>query len=147
MRPRTSSKPVFSTLEGPLRDAGGHARGFANLFGAEIVAVGVAGALARDHAHADAQGNALGRALDDGFIDAELAGGEVFEVEVGVLAAGAQGFREVRLQIVLGDAELLAKEGVGKGHACNSSVTFRVVTGWLRRSLLGDSGQPVGSRS
>ncbi len=73
------------------RDAGRHARGFADFFGAQVVAVGVAGALARDHAHADAERDALDGALDDGFVDAELAGGEVFEVQVGVIAAGREG--------------------------------------------------------
>ena len=84
---------------------GGDARGFADLLRAEIVAIGVAGALARDHADADAQRDALGGALDDGFVDADGTGGEVFEVEVGIVAARGEGFGEVGLQVVLGDAE------------------------------------------
>ena len=55
--------------------------------GREVVAVGVAGALPGDDANADAQGDALGGALDDRFVDADGAGGEVFEVQVGVIAA------------------------------------------------------------
>src|SRR5260370_16207172 len=58
-----------------LGDASCDARGFADFFRTEIVAVGVAGTVARDHAHADAKADALHRALDDGFIDAEAAGG------------------------------------------------------------------------
>ncbi len=58
-----------------------------NLLRAEIVAIGVAGALARDHPHAHAQGNSLYRALDDRFVDAEAAGCQVFEVQIGVVPA------------------------------------------------------------
>ncbi len=47
-----SLRSNVSTLAGPGGDAGGHARGLADLLGREIVAVGVAGALAGDHAHA-----------------------------------------------------------------------------------------------
>ena len=42
-----------------------------DLLRAQIVAVGVSGALPRDDAYADAERNALGGALDDGFIDAD----------------------------------------------------------------------------
>ncbi len=48
----------------------------------------------------------------------KLTGGEVFEVEVGVIAAGGERFGKVGFEIVLGDAKLLAEEGIGKGHLC-----------------------------
>ena len=91
-------------------DQRGHARGFADLLGAEIVAIGVAGALARDDANADAQRHALAGALDDAFVDADGAGGEVFEIQIGVLSAGRERFAQVGLQITLGDAEFRGEE-------------------------------------
>ena len=87
-----SSKPVLTTLAGPRAMQRGHVSGIEDLFGAEIVAVGVAGAFAGDDANADAQRDALGGAFDDAFIDADGSGGEVFEVEVGILAAGGERF-------------------------------------------------------
>jgi hypothetical protein len=83
---------------------------------AEVVAVGVSGALSRDDAHADAERNALRCALDDRFVDADGTGGEVFEIEVGIVAAPAQGFREITFQIALRDAKFSREEGVGEAH-------------------------------
>ena len=70
-----------------FRDQGRHARGFANLLRAEVVAVGVASALACDHTHTDAHSDAFGGALDDLLINTNGAGGDVFEIQVGVFAA------------------------------------------------------------
>jgi hypothetical protein len=83
---------------------------------AEVVAVGVSGALSRDDAHADAERNALRCALDDRFVDADGTGGEVFEIEVGIVAAPAQGFREITFQIALRDAKFSREEGIGEAH-------------------------------
>jgi len=113
---RKAARVGLAHFRRTLGDASCDARGFADFFRTEIVAVGVAGTVARDHAHADAKGDALHRALDDGFIDAEAAGGEVFEVEIGVVAAGGEGFGEVGLEVVFGEAEFLAEEGGGEGH-------------------------------
>jgi hypothetical protein len=49
-------------------------------------------------------------------VDAQVAGGQVFKVEIGVIAAGCEGFGKIRFEIVLRDAKLLAEEGIGKGH-------------------------------
>ena len=84
-----------------------------DLLRAEIVAIGVTGALASDDSHADTQGNSLDGALDDRFVNAKAAGGQVFEVQIGVIAAGGQSLVEIRLEVVLGDAELLPEEGIG----------------------------------
>ena len=54
---------------------------------AEVVAIGVAGAFAGDDADSGAHADAFGGAFDDLLVDAEGAGGEVFEVDVGVVAA------------------------------------------------------------
>jgi len=59
----------------------------------------------------------LHRALDDGFVDAQLAGCQVFEVQVGVFATGGERPSEIRFEIVFRDAKLLAKKGIGKA-AC-----------------------------
>ena len=54
-------------------DIGSDARGFADLFGGEVVTVGVAGPFAGDDADADAQGDALGGALTmDSSMEMEL---------------------------------------------------------------------------
>ena len=98
------------------RDQRGDLRGMADFFRAEIVAVGVAGAFARDDAHADAERNALRGALDDRFIDADGTGGEVFEIEVGIVAAAPQRFGEVGFQIPPRDAEFSGEKGIGKAH-------------------------------
>ena len=88
-----------------------------DLLRTQIVAVGVAGAFARDDAHADAERNALRRALDDRFVDADGAGGEVFEVEVGIVAAAPQRFGEIVFQIPPRDAELSGEKRIGKAHS------------------------------
>ena len=95
----------------------GHVRGLADLLRAEVVAVGVAGALAGDDAHADAQRDALRRALDDGLIDADGTGGQVFEIQVGVVAAPGQRFGKVVFQIPPRDAETHGEKGIGKAHS------------------------------
>ena len=96
---------AFSTLAGPAAIRAADVGGVADLLRAEVVAVGVAGALAGDDADADAQRDALGRALDDRFVDADGTGGKVFEVEVGVIAARGERFGKVVFQIPPRDAE------------------------------------------
>jgi hypothetical protein len=56
--------------------------------GAEIVSVGVAGALAGEDADAAAGAGALAGGFDDLLVDTERGGGDRLEVEVGVVAAG-----------------------------------------------------------
>ena len=98
------------------RDARRHARGLANLLRAEVVAVGVAGTLARDHAHTHPQRHALQRALHDGFIDADGTGGKILEVKVGIRAPVRERFSQIILQIPRGNAKALREEGLGKVH-------------------------------
>ena len=57
----------------------------------EVVGVGVAGALARHHAHAEAAGHARGGGADDPFLEQERRGPMVLEVEVGEAARRARG--------------------------------------------------------
>ena len=76
----------FDDAGGAFRDEGGGVGGFADFGGAEVVAVGVAGAFAGDDADSGAHADAFGGAFDDLLVDAEGAGGEVFEVDVGVVA-------------------------------------------------------------
>ena len=71
-----------------LGDARGDSRGLADLVRTQIVAIGVAGALADEDADAHAQLDSLRGALDDAFVDADGAGGQIFEIQVGVLASG-----------------------------------------------------------
>ena len=87
--------------------------------GAEIVGVGVAGALAGEHANAAAGAGSLAGGFDDLLVDAQRGGGDRFEVEVGVVAAGGQSLAQAALQQALGDAEFLKEitlvTGVGGG--------------------------------
>src|SRR5262249_2124996 len=98
------------------RDVRGGSSGFFDFFGTEIVAVCVAGALARDHADADSRRQAFGRAFDDAFIDRYRGCRKIFEVEVRILASGREGFVEVLLKVVFSDAESLGEKGLGKPH-------------------------------
>ena len=106
-------------------DEGGGAGGVEQALGAEIVGVGVAGALAGEDADAAAGAGALAGGFDDLLVDAEGGGGDGLEVEVGVVAAGGEGFAQAALEQALGDAEFLEK------------ITF-VAWGWGKR--------PVGHR-
>jgi hypothetical protein len=71
-----------------VSDQRGHPRGFTNLPRAEVVTIGVSSALAGDDANADAQRDALAGAFDDSFIDADGAGGEIFEIKIGLVYPG-----------------------------------------------------------
>ena len=72
-------------------------------------------------ADADAERYGLAGAFDDALIDADGGVGDVLEIEVGVIAAGGEGFAEVALKVMLSDAEFRAKEGVGKPHTLRVS--------------------------
>ena len=76
----------FDDAGGAFGDEGGDVGGFADFGGGEVVAVGVAGAFAGDDADSGAHADAFGGAFYDLLVDAEGAGGEVFEVDVGVVA-------------------------------------------------------------
>ena len=88
-----------------------------------------------------AERDPLSGALDDGFVNADGTGGEVFEVEIGIVSASRQGLGKVILQIMLRDAEFRGKEGIGEGHdyfQCsngerNSHAEGRLSTGYSFR--------------
>ena len=84
--------------------------GVQNLFGTQIVAIGVSGALAGDYADADAERNALRGALDDGFVHADVAGGQILEVQIGVVAAAGKRFIQIAFQIAFGDVKPAAEK-------------------------------------
>ena len=98
--------------------------------GAEIVGVGVAGALAGEDADAAAGAGALAGGFDDLLVDAERGGGDGLEVEVGVVAAGGEGLAEAALEQALGDAEFLKKVAFmagdgGRKRICHRSYSLR----------------------
>ena len=99
------------------RDHRRHSTGLADAFGREIIAVGVAGFLSRNDSHAHAKGDALHGALYDGFVHANAAGGEIFEVEVGIIATRRQGFGQPALEISGGNGKLSPEERICEGHA------------------------------
>ena len=80
--------------------------GFQEAIGAEVVGVGVAGALAGENANAAADADALGGGLDDAFVHAEGGRGDSLEVKVGELSTGRKGFSKTAFQKPLGEAEM-----------------------------------------
>jgi hypothetical protein len=82
------------------------ARGFEQAIGAEVVGIGVAGALAGENANAAADADALRGGLDDAFVHAERGRGDGFEVEIRELAAGRKGLPEAAFQKPLGQSEM-----------------------------------------
>ena len=93
-------------------DQGGGAGSVQNALGRKIVGVGVAGALADHHANAASCGNPLRSRLHHRLVHHERGGGEVFEIKVGVVAAGGKGGCQIALQILLGEAVMLKKEPI-----------------------------------
>src|SRR5262249_21513064 len=100
----------FLYLGGARRDAGSDSRGLQNRFGAQIVAVGVAGSLAGEDAHPNAKRDTLRSALDDRFIHANGTGGKILKIKVGVIPAARKRLIQVAAQIALGDVEAAAKK-------------------------------------
>ena len=110
-------------------DERGGAGGAQQAFGGEVVGVGVAGALAGDDADAAAGADSLAGGFDEGLVDADGGRGDGFEVEVGVVATGGEGFAEAALEEALGEAELFKKvtllglrEPGGRCDGCGHSV-------------------------
>ena len=104
-------------LAGAGGDAGGHARGFADLLGGEIAAVRVARAFSGDHSNAHADRDALRGAFHHRLVDADGAGGHVLEVQVGIISALRKRIRQVIFKVLPGDLEPLGEDGLGKPHA------------------------------
>src|SRR5262249_34576967 len=76
----------------------------------------VTGAFSGDNANADAELDTLRRGLDDAFVNADGGGGKIFEIEIGILAACRESFVEVKLKVVLREAEFLGEKGLGEAH-------------------------------
>ena len=103
-------------LAGTRGDGGRHARRLSNPFRREIVAICVPGAPVRNHPHPHAHGDALGGALDHGFIYADGAGEQVFEVQVRVVAPLGKRIRQVAFQVPSRDVEARGEYRLGKLH-------------------------------
>src|ERR1035437_4641256 len=97
-------------------DGGRHAGRLAHLRRRDLVAVGVPVAPAGNHPHPDAHGDALGGALDHGFVYADGAGEQVFEVQVRVVAPPGKRIRQVVLQVPSSDVEARGEYRLGKLH-------------------------------
>src|SRR6185437_16063028 len=102
----------------------GHVRGAQDAIAAEVVGVGVAGAFARKHAHADAQGNALGGTLDQSLFERNGRGGLVLEVQVGVVAAAGKRSGEVVLEVGRRDAIAGGEEFLGGAERRHGSISI-----------------------
>ncbi len=77
--------------------------------GVQIVGIGVAGALARQHANAAPGAGSLAGRLHDLLVHAQRDGRNRLEVKVGIVAAGGQSLAQAALQKPLGDAKFLEK--------------------------------------
>ena len=75
------------------------ARRAQNFFRRQVVGVGVAGTLAGDDPDSAACRNALRGRFHHGFIERDGGGGEIFEVQIGVIAARAQRRSQIALQV------------------------------------------------
>ena len=98
------------------RDGGRHPRRLADLLRREIVAVGIPRAPARNHPYPDAHGDPLRSALDHGFIEADGAGEQVFEVQVRVVAPPGKRVRQIAFQVPSRDIEARGEYRLGKLH-------------------------------
>ena len=110
LRERHFRKPDAGNPRGAVGDSRRNASGLEDLLGRKVIAIGVAGALAGNHAHPDACGDALRCALDQRLVEGDRAAGAVLEVKIGVFAASGKRRPEVLLQFRPRDAELLLKE-------------------------------------
>jgi hypothetical protein len=128
-------KALHGLFRGAGGDQGSSLRRVQQALGAQVVSVGVAGALAGEHADAAAGAGALGGGLDDLLVDAERGGGDGLEVKVGIVSAGGEGLAQAAFQQALSDAELLKEitfvAGVGsrsgRGHRVSS---LRRLSNW-----------------
>ena len=94
---------LFQVHHWLLRRAAGDerrgARRAQNFFRRQVVGVGVAGTLAGDDSDSTACRNALRGRFHHGFIERDGGGGEIFEVQIGVVAARAQRRAQIALQV------------------------------------------------
>ncbi len=90
----------------------------------EIVGVGIAGAFARQHAHAAADGNALGRRLHHALVEGNRGRGLIFEVEVGVVATGGKRRRQIALNVGLRHSVPIEEKLVVHNHTQLDALTL-----------------------
>jgi hypothetical protein len=87
-------------------DRGRSTAGVRNLFGAEVVRIGVPSPLSGDDPDADPKRYALCSAFYDRLIDTDRACGEVFEVDISIVAAGVKSLGKVTFQVALCNSKL-----------------------------------------
>ncbi len=88
-------------LSGSARDQRRGASGMKNALRRKVVGVGIPSALAGNHAYAAARRNSLRGRLHQRLIHHQRGRGQVFEVEVGVIAARRKRGGEINLKIVI----------------------------------------------
>ena len=102
------------------RTAGDHrrrARRMQNALRSQVVGVGIAGALARKHAHAAAHRNALRRRLHHALVERNRSRGLIFEVKVGEIAARGKRSSQVPLHVCLRQAVALKEKLLVHSHS------------------------------
>ncbi len=106
---RGSSKPDFTTVAGPLAIRAATRAALRIFSGLRSSLISVAGALAREHTHADAERHAFRGAFNNALVDTDGAGGQIFKIQVGVIAAFIERLTQIGLKIVLSNAKRPAK--------------------------------------
>ncbi len=115
LRLRESGNGLFCRTSGDERCG---ACGMQQALGRKIVGVGVAGALAGDHADAAAGAHALAGGFDQRFVDADRGRGDRLEVEVGVVAARGKSLAQAAFQQPLGKSKFFKEIAFVAGSEC-----------------------------
>src|SRR5205809_1416648 len=82
----------------------------------QIVGIGVSGAVPGEHPHSASSRNTLGCGLHNGLINADGGGGQVFKIEIGIVAARRERLGKIALQISRGDSEFLKEKVLVLSH-------------------------------
>ena len=100
------------------RDQRRGARGMQNSLRRKIVGVGIAGALSGNDAHAAARRNPLRGGLHQRLIHHQRGRGQVFEIEVGVIAARRKRRGQISFEIMIRKPVVLEEEAflIGSHH-------------------------------
>jgi len=93
--------------------------------GAQIVGIGVAGALARQHADAAAGAGALAGGFDNLLVNTESCCHDRLKIQVGVVAAGRERLAQAALEQALGNSEFLKKVAFVAGNRGNGRFGHR----------------------
>ena len=107
-------------------DEGGGSGGVEQAFRVQIVSVGVARAFAAEDANAAAGAGALAGGFDDLLVDSQSGGRHRLEVEVGVVAAGAEGLAQAAFKQALGDGEFVKKITLVTGAGGSGRIGHRM---------------------